>query len=194
MQVDFADMSMRRWPGRTHRFLRVPALYPFGHGLSYASFRYRGLAVVQPEGADGSEVEVSVEVQHAGGMAAEEVALAFLSYSLDQQPPQGGGSSSFQLSTDCTPPAVDANSDELPVQTLAAFARVALAPGEARRVTLTLAPAQLAAAASGALGSGPNGEALMGIACGEYELRVGSLSARLVLGGEVATAADVMWL
>ena len=38
-----SDMDMRRFPGRTHRYLQVPPLYAFGHGLSYAAFAYSRL-------------------------------------------------------------------------------------------------------------------------------------------------------
>jgi beta-glucosidase len=47
---DFTNMSMRAFPGRTHRFVRDDGptpmvLYSFGHGLSYASWAFEGAAL-----------------------------------------------------------------------------------------------------------------------------------------------------
>ncbi|KAJ4722056.1 Beta-D-xylosidase [Melia azedarach] len=44
-KVPMTDMAMRAdpargYPGRTYRFYKGPVVFPFGHGLSYASFRY----------------------------------------------------------------------------------------------------------------------------------------------------------
>eukprot|EP00667_Euglena_gracilis_P002905 EG_transcript_2912 len=44
--VDFHEMGMRSnassgHPGRTYRFFEGPVLFPFGHGLSYSTLRYR---------------------------------------------------------------------------------------------------------------------------------------------------------
>ena len=64
----FDDYSMR---GRTYRYLGRPPLYPFGHGLSYTTFR-----VLRPH-VDGREVSVSVA--NTGGRAGDEIVQLYLS-------------------------------------------------------------------------------------------------------------------
>jgi len=71
----FADYRME---GRTYRWFRGRALFPFGHGLSYARFRYRDLRV-PPRAFAGDSIEVSVEVENAGLMAADEVVQLYVS-------------------------------------------------------------------------------------------------------------------
>ncbi|MFV2011579.1 MULTISPECIES: glycoside hydrolase family 3 C-terminal domain-containing protein [unclassified Micromonospora] len=57
----------------TYLYFRGEPLYPFGHGLSYTSFDYRGLRLSATEvGADGT-VEVSVTVCNSGARAGTEV-------------------------------------------------------------------------------------------------------------------------
>ncbi len=56
----FPDYAME---GRTYRYFRGEPLFPFGHGLSYARFRYRDLQVPERVGA-GEDVEVSVTVEN----------------------------------------------------------------------------------------------------------------------------------
>ncbi len=70
----FSDYDMA---GRTYRYFRGDPLFPFGHGLSYTTFRYRNLG--SPSGCTPARpVRVSVEVENTGAMAADEVVQAYL--------------------------------------------------------------------------------------------------------------------
>jgi beta-glucosidase len=91
-------------------------LFPFGHGLSYTSFAYEGLAVSGGSTADA--VEVSVTVRNAGDRAGDEVVQL---YARDE-----------------------VASVARPDRMLVGFARVSLAPGEARRVRFAVHPSRLA--------------------------------------------------
>jgi len=51
-----------------HVHTQVPVLYPFGHGLSYASFAYSGLTAALASGAAQS-YNVSVTVTNTGEAA-----------------------------------------------------------------------------------------------------------------------------
>ncbi|HSM61253.1 MAG TPA: glycoside hydrolase family 3 C-terminal domain-containing protein [Longimicrobiales bacterium] len=104
----FADYAME---GRTYRWFRGEPLFPFGHGLSYARFRYRDLRAPGRMHA-GDAVELSVEVENAGDIAADEVVQVYVT------------------DLEASVPA--------PVRSLAGFTRVSLAPGERRRVSFTL--------------------------------------------------------
>ncbi|MGD2067469.1 MAG: glycoside hydrolase family 3 C-terminal domain-containing protein [Gemmatimonadota bacterium] len=106
----FPDYDMA---GRTYRYFGGRALFPFGHGLSYARFRYRDLRVPQRAEA-GEAVEVSVEVENAGPVPADEVVQVYVT------------------DVEATVP--------VPVRSLAGFRRVTLAPGERSRVSFSLDP------------------------------------------------------
>lgn len=120
------DMRMRPWPGRTHRFVQVPVLYPFGHGLSYATFEYAAVSVERSAITGLASIELSVtNVGHRDGpnraVVSDEVVLLFASP---------------------TSPTVDAADTELqlPNRKLLTFTRVRnVNPGETRRVVFTLA-------------------------------------------------------
>lgn len=77
-QIAMTNMHMRGWPGRTHRFLQVPVLFPFGYGLSYAAFSY-DMAPVAPTGRTGSRT-IALTVRNAGVVAADHTVLLFVSY------------------------------------------------------------------------------------------------------------------
>jgi beta-glucosidase len=109
----FADYRMA---GRTYRFFRGDALYPFGYGLSYTRFRYRDLRLPLQVRA-GDSAEVSVEVENAGGVRGEEVVELYLT-------------------------ALDGDARS-PLRSLEGFQRISLRPGERQRVALALAPRQL---------------------------------------------------
>jgi beta-xylosidase len=87
-------------------------LFAFGHGLSYTTFEYAGLALSADEVATDGAVEVSCTVRNTGPVAGAEVVQLYLG----------------------DPVA----SVVRPERWLAGFARVALAPGEAARITFRI--------------------------------------------------------
>jgi beta-glucosidase len=87
--------------------------YPFGHGLSYASFAYRALSAR----VASQSIAVSVAVTNTSDMTADEVVQVYVG-----------------------PPGLAA---ERPVRMLKAFGRVSLAPGETRIVDLDVPLASL---------------------------------------------------
>jgi len=110
----FTDYAMK---GRTYRYLEKPPLYPFGYGLSYTRFAYRDGAVSRARAAVGDSVEVSATVENAGPRAGDEVVQLYVS----------------DLEASC----------RVPHHELRGFQRLALAPGESRRVSFTLGPRDL---------------------------------------------------
>ncbi|MDI7276062.1 MAG: glycoside hydrolase family 3 C-terminal domain-containing protein [Anaerolineae bacterium] len=111
----FADYAMA---GRTYRYFSGEPLFPFGFGLSYASFAYTGLSVSPQEIARGESVTVRAEVRNTGHRAGDEVVQLYL------RALEPGG------------PA--------PLRALAGFARLHLRPGEGRTVSFTIPPSQMA--------------------------------------------------
>ncbi len=102
----------------TYLYYRGDPLYPFGHGLSYTRFDYARLRLSAAAVTAGEEVEVRVDVTNSGTRAGVEV---------------------VQLYTRQRRSRV-----KQPLRQLRDFARVALAPGECRTVTLRLRTAELA--------------------------------------------------
>lgn len=92
-------------------------LFPFGFGLSYTTFAYHGLEVSAAAIKPGERVTVSATVSNTGSCAGEEVAQCYMQ--------------------DCVA------SVTRPVRELKGFARVALQPGESRRVEFVLGPDEL---------------------------------------------------
>ncbi|GAQ56041.1 glycoside hydrolase family 3 N-terminal domain-containing protein [Streptomyces acidiscabies] len=92
--------------------------YPFGHGLSYTEFAYSGLTLGAAEIPTDGEVEISCLVRNTGERAGAEVVQLYTADPVAQLP--------------------------RPVTQLTGFARVALAPGQERRVTFRLHTDRLA--------------------------------------------------
>jgi hypothetical protein len=87
-------------------------LFAFGHGLSYTTFEYAGLALSAQEVTTDGTVEISCTVRNAGDVTGAEVVQLYLTDPISQV--------------------------VRPEKWLAGFTRVELAPGEAKRVTFLL--------------------------------------------------------
>lgn len=68
-QIEMSRMDMAAWPGRTHAYLQVPVLYPFGHGLTYTSSRTTDVRALK--GSEGQMRGFQVAVQNTGGELQE---------------------------------------------------------------------------------------------------------------------------
>ena len=102
---------------RWHDTKEIPALFPFGHGLSYTTFTYgKPVASAKTMAADGT-LTVTVAVKNTGSIAGKEIVQLYI--------------------------GDDKCSVLRPVKELKHFAKVALAPGEEKNVTFTLTPDDL---------------------------------------------------
>jgi beta-glucosidase len=99
--------------GRTYRYFKDTPLYPFGHGLSFTTFKYSNLKVAATA-QTGQPVAVSVEVQNTGQRAGDEVAQLYVRH-----------------------PNTKA------LHALEGFQRLSLQAGEKKTVQFTLTPRQL---------------------------------------------------
>lgn len=102
---------------RWHDTKKIPALFPFGHGLSYTTFTYgKPVASAKAMAADGT-LTVTVAVKNTGSIAGKEIVQLYV--------------------------GDDKCSVLRPVKELKHFAKVALAPGQEKNVTFTLTPDDL---------------------------------------------------
>ncbi len=109
----FSDYSMAH---RTYRYFDGPVLYPFGFGLSYAHFDYSQVHLSRRILGAGESLTATAILRNTSKVAGSEVAELYI------VPPQTTGA---------------------PHLALAGIQRVQLAPGESRKLTFTLAPAQM---------------------------------------------------
>ena len=103
--------------GRTYRYMEKDPLFPFGFGLSYTTFTYSGMTLGSKQIISGAFILVEVTVTNTGKVAAEEVVQLYLK-------------------------DVEA-SVAVPIYALKGFQRVALAPGEAKKVSFIITPDQM---------------------------------------------------
>ena len=120
----------------------APVLFPFGHGLGYTRFEYGQLELSADAFEPGGELTVSLALTNSGERAGSEVVQLYVHAAQ--------------------------SSVHRPEQELRAFAKVALAPGETRRVTLTLDDAAFAIYDTGA--------GTWIVEAGEFEIRLGASS------------------
>jgi len=90
----------------------VPAMYPFGYGLTYTTFDYSGIKTDREKYGKKDIIALSCELKNSGKVAADEVVQAYV-HRID--------------------PAV-----EWPLKELKSFSRISLAPGESKIVTLSI--------------------------------------------------------
>lgn len=106
--------------GRTYRYFEGEALYPFGHGLSYSTFRYDGLSLDRQQASvdRDREVRLTVRVTNTGDLPGEEVVQIY------------GHAGQSRV--------------KRPRKQLLAFRRILLQPGESADVSFTLPLSELA--------------------------------------------------
>lgn len=75
--ADLPPFEDYRMAGRTYRFFSGEVVYPFGHGLSYSSFRYEPLAIEVREGPD-TAVIVRTAITNTSAREGDEVAQLYL--------------------------------------------------------------------------------------------------------------------
>ncbi|MGB1253273.1 MAG: beta-glucosidase H, partial [Candidatus Promineifilaceae bacterium] len=93
---------------------QIEPLFPFGHGLSYTSFAYDALQIVE----DGDDWLVSAEISNTGTVAGREIVQLYVH------------------DAECSVPR--------PEKELAAFAKVSLEAGETKTVRMSLKRSELA--------------------------------------------------
>ena len=103
----FKDYGMQ---GRTYRWFKGEAEFPFGHGLSYARFSYAQARLARSQVHAGQGTQLSVLVKNEGRREAAETVQVYAR----------------------RPVAV------APERTLVAFQRIVLRAGEVRRISFTL--------------------------------------------------------
>jgi beta-glucosidase len=91
---------------------KIPVMYPFGHGLTYARFEYSKLKSDKKTYGANEVISITLKLKNIGKMSADEVVQAYI-HRID--------------------PSV-----EWPEKELKAFDRVTLAPGESKTVTLSI--------------------------------------------------------
>jgi beta-glucosidase len=102
--------------GRTYRYFKGEALYPFGYGLSYTNFKYDNLVLPATVKA-GKNITVSVKVTNTGKRSGEEVIQLYVA---------------------------NQNTSILsPLKALKGFKRISLKAGESKVVQFQLTPQDL---------------------------------------------------
>ncbi|HVH85446.1 MAG TPA: glycoside hydrolase family 3 N-terminal domain-containing protein [Terriglobales bacterium] len=102
---------------RTYAFSTRKPLFPFGHGLSYTSFRFENLTIQPAQISQDGTATVSVDVVNTGARAGDEVAQMYI----------------HQRVASVTRPVME----------LKGFQRITLSPGERKSIKFTLGPDEL---------------------------------------------------
>ena len=110
------DYDIRK--GRTYMYAKGQPLYPFGHGLSYTTFKYSKLRTSKPQLSASTALDVAVDVTNTGKLAGDTVVQLYVTH--------------------------PASKVARPLRALAGFQRVNVKPGATRTVHIPLAAAQLA--------------------------------------------------
>jgi beta-glucosidase len=104
--------QVRGQHGTRYADLAQEPLFPFGHGLSYTTYKYSNARLASPTLARGQAATVAVDVENAGSRAGDEIVQVYVSDVVTSVTWVG--------------------------KSLQGFARVHLVPGERKTVTVTL--------------------------------------------------------
>lgn len=111
----FEDYAMA---GRTYRFFKGAPLYPFGHGLSYTTFKYGAVTTSAPGLGSTAPIVASVTITNSGTRTGDEVVQLYATHL--------------------------GSSVERPIRDLRGYQRITLKPGESRTVRFTVDAKSLA--------------------------------------------------
>jgi beta-glucosidase len=117
--ADLPGFSSYDMSGRTYRYFKGDALYPFGYGLSYTTFTYNNLSVPANH-RKGQPLTVVATVKNTGSRDGEEVVQLYLAR--NNQPAAA------------------------PLKELKGFQRIFLKAGQSKQVRFVLSPEQLSLA------------------------------------------------
>ena len=131
--------------------------WPFGYGLSYTTFEYKHLLMDQSARVSSNYIELSFEVKNTGKVSATEIAQVYLSPTTDKQPLR-----SIQLQ---------------------GFARVALEPGQTKRVEMKLYTDQFGYYSN-------DGHRQWNIQPGTYTVKVGASSTDIRLDQDITLKGE----
>lgn len=111
---DIADYREGIFVGyRYYDLKKMPVLFPFGHGLSYTTFKYTNLKLSQSAMKDTDTLEISVDVTNTGAAAGQEIVQIYV----------GKQERDIVIR---------------PVRELKGFEKISLVPGETKTVTFRL--------------------------------------------------------
>ena len=133
--------------------------WPFGYGLSYTTFEYQNLVVGKEVSTADQCVNLTFEVKNSGAMAADEIAQIYLSPTAEGQHIR-------------------------PIQ-LQGFVRVALQPGETKKVSVKLHTEQFGYYSN-------EGKRQWNIAPGKFTVKIGASSEDIRLQEQVTLTGDVV--
>lgn len=103
---EFTDYSMK---GRTYRYMKNEALYPFGYGLSYTEFDYKDISV-SSDNIEEEGITVKAVVNNTGGVEGTETVQVY----------------------------VKSDKEGTPNAQLKGICKVSLKPGESKEVSVSL--------------------------------------------------------
>ena len=112
---DIFDMPYNEGIYVGYRFIdknKLKPTFPFGHGLSYTTFKYGNASIDKTSGKESDTFMVSVPVTNTGKRAGSEIVELFISDSK--------------------------SSIDRPVKELKGFSKIALLPGETKTVTFEI--------------------------------------------------------
>lgn len=105
----FDDYQMK---GRTYRYFKGQALYPFGHGLTYTKFDYNNIKVSKKVISDKENINISLDLTNSGKSDSDEVVQLYVKSISSKR--------------------------EQPNKSLRGFQRLNIKKGETKKVTITL--------------------------------------------------------
>jgi beta-glucosidase len=151
----FEDYSMK---ARTYRYFDGTPLYPFGYGLSYTSFGYRGLKLSTKTISAGQPLVAEATVTNKGKVSGDEVVQLYLNF------PQLAGA---------------------PRKALRGFQRVHLEPGASQKVRFELQPRDLSVVTERGEPVVPEGEFTLSIGGGQPQTNASTVGQTFRIKGTV---------